>query len=280
MEVGDASLRPTPALSKRLKRWLLGSPIPPDLLPTPNDQRRRRSTKSARMDTSSPSEDAPTPQPPLTALQRLSLARKGSSSSTPTVSGSSTPQIGQDNTTTAPPPKPMSKLAALAQKRKEEAAARAASTNITPSSSATPPDAASKPLSKLAQKMAAAQSVRQASSIPGTAVLGCDSSDGLDIDLASLAIDEETAQLFSAPTLPDGDPNSAFYDILTTSTKVITPETTMSLHLPFDDPHTEERVRAAFGPDVESPDDIVLRARSGRAGTADKATGASRTGKG
>lgn len=67
------------------------------------------------------------------------------------------------------------------------------------------------------------------------------------------------------------DTRSTFFDLLTTTqNRSALPTSTLSMHLPAagDPNELERRVRSAFGPDVESPDDLVLRARQGRAGTA------------
>ena len=67
------------------------------------------------------------------------------------------------------------------------------------------------------------------------------------------------------------DSRSTFFDLLTTThNRSALPTSTLSMHLPAagDPDELEKRVRSAFGPDVQSPDDLVLRARQGRAGTA------------
>jgi hypothetical protein len=64
---------------------------------------------------------------------------------------------------------------------------------------------------------------------------------------------------------------STFFSVMTTThRKALSPPSNLSMHLPAigDPDELERRVRSAFGEGVESPDDIVLRARSGRAGTA------------
>jgi hypothetical protein len=88
-------------------------------------------------------------------------------------------------------------------------------------------------------------------------------------------MDQVDTTLFpgNAPTArpPTGTSPSTFFNVLTTShRKALLPPSALSMHLPAigDADELEQRVRMAFGNGVESPDDIVLRARSGRAGTA------------
>lgn len=250
---------------------VLGDPIPQELLPTPDQQRRRRSVKSAR------TEREDSPQLPLTALQRLSLARKE------TPQKSTTPSIASTLTTSVPSPvaggetpKPMSKLALLAQKRREEAQQRASPAPSTPSKPSTPLSESeagpSKPLSKLAQKMAAARAakldevskgnVSTSSSLPQTPL-----EDSMEIDIP----EQSASSLFALPRASCRP--SPFFNLLTSvkrASRPPDPSSSKSLHLPYvpDEEKLESRVRDAFGPDVESPDDIVLKARGGRGGAA------------
>lgn len=179
----------------------------------------------------------------------------------------------------------MSKLALLAQKRREEAQARASPSAAAPSSpalsaSATPSGAStpnaeagpSKPLSKLAQKMAAARLAKleaEAKAVTSPPA----SSDAMDIDAQGASTsgpEPATSGLFAFPKQPKK--TSPFFNLLTTKCAqhtLIDAKPSTVAHLPYvpNEEELERRVRAAFGPDVESPDDIVLKARGGRAGT-------------
>ena len=212
---------------------------------------------------------------------------------------------------TAPPAqganKPMSKLALLAQKRREAAqrsetrpsaadpsnplilpVAQGSSQWIDPSLSAGQP-AASKPLSKLAQKMAAARAARTEGVVEDG---GETKTDGArlpqtieveDVDMSNLQIDDSKSRLFSAssavgaslPSTRRSQPPSPFFAILTATSAVSSkspdPTMTANMHLPVvrDPKELERRIYDAFGAGVESPDDIVLRARQGRSGTAE-----------
>jgi len=180
----------------------------------------------------------------------------------------------------------MSKLALLAQKRREEAQARASPSTPAPpspalSASATPPSGAStpnaeagpsKPLSKLAQKMAAARLAKlEAEAKPVSPPES--SADAMDVDAPAPSMVESepaTSGLFAFPKQPKK--TSPFFNLLTTKctqTNRVDAKLSAVAHLPYvpDEEELERRVREAFGPDVESPDDIVLKARGGRAGT-------------
>lgn len=192
----------------------------------------------------------------------------------------SSPPALSSSTAGAEPAKPMSKLALLAQKRREEAQARmtagssaSQTASATPVSTADTQDSPSKPLSKLALKMAAAraakaeQSARSSPDAPSATTPA--TAESMDID------DQHDAQvsssLFSFAPGPSCRP-SPFFNLLTThkhQTPLMAPSSSTKLHLPFvkDEERLEQRVREAFGPGVESPDDIVLKARGGRAGT-------------
>lgn len=249
--------------------------IPDNLLPTPDEAPRRRTVKRQRLET---------PEPPLTALQRLSLSRQNGSQA-PSSSTSAQPDMTRqgDGTPTA---KPKSKLALLAEQRRAAAAAKsqllAPESSVagpsTPLLQATPESSPSKPLSKLAQKMAAARAAKASaaeSRSPNGEAISADAS----ADLAMTEeVDEIDETLFPhASTSPASKPDSPsrFFGLLTTAyQRSALPSSTLSMHLPAnghpDD--LERRVRSAFGPDVASPDDIVLRARQGRAGTGTVAT--------
>lgn len=266
----------------------LDEPPPSNLLPTPDQQRRRRSAKSPRTTREA------SPQPPLTALQRLSSARKQARSAPPTASMTNTASGSSSHTGTPADPvsKPVSKLALLAQKRKEAARAR----ETLPSGADTPPESSiaaavlpdqAKPLSKLAQKTAAAKvrsvaSTRETSGAVETTGSGNNITE--DANASPDQIDEISSALFSAhisnglnlPAPKLSNRPSPFFSIVTSSSPITTdsegdpPLTNMHLPLVRDPAELERRIREAFGPDVESPDDIVLRARQGRAGTADE----------
>jgi hypothetical protein len=84
---------------------------------------------------------------------------------------------------------------------------------------------------------------------------------------------DEQSDLF--PASPEAPPSSSpFFSILTSPNAKSLPvagapsRTAPLPHLPHvkNQEELEQRIRAAFGPDVESPDDIVLRARQGRGG--------------
>lgn len=257
---------------------MLGEPIPQELLPTPDQQRRRRSAKSAR------TERDDSPQPPLSALQRLSIARKETpKKSSPSIPPHDTATQNLDTTLKVDDgtgtPKPMSKLALLAQKRREEAQQRASPAPHTPiqssavSSSPSMGEAGpSKPLSKLAQKMAAARAAKlEESSKPSTPKAVTPTHTPPDIEMEGDLNDDVSSSLFSLPSSTCRP--SPFFNLLTSvkrTSRPPDPSSSKSLHLPYvdDEEKLESRVRDAFGPDVESPDDIVLKARGGRAGVA------------
>ena len=219
---------------------------------------------------------------PLSALQRLSIARKEASRTSP--APPSPAPTSAPAAPSTPDGKPMSKLALLAQKRREEAQARAspgpatptneASQAVAPATSASEP--ASKPLSKLAQKMAAARAAKTetiAKEVPAASNAPVEeAADAMDVDETPGA---GPSSLFSSAPRTSSRP-STFFSILTkprpgssSTAPPSEPTTSTSLHLPYvhDSAELDRRVQAAFGPGVESPDDIVLKARGGRAGT-------------
>jgi elongation factor 1 alpha-like protein len=157
-----------------------------------------------------------------------------------------------------------------------------------------------KPLSKLAQKMAAA---RAAKAEAAAQLVTPDPTAGMIEGVVSLDIGGDTptqdmnpvgesllSYLFAA-----GPPNktmhrsrqpSPFFSLLTSAASPpdrdspgAGPGTTMHLPVVRDQEELERRVRSAFGDGVESPDDVVLRARQGRAGTAALSTAMARKGK-
>ena len=85
--------------------------------------------------------------------------------------------------------------------------------------------------------------------------------------------DDSTSDLFPRSTTPTLPTRSPFFTLLTGSNPAPRlPSDRIDgsdLHLPFvrDRTELEQRVYRAFGPDVQSPDDIMLQARQGRAGT-------------
>jgi elongation factor 1 alpha-like protein len=245
--------------------------IPSHLEPTPDQQPRRKGSKRQRVES---------PELPLTALQRLSLARK---TSPPSISspGPSTPTLAA---ATPEGGKPKSKLALLAEQRRLASAKGSpsqanATASPAPSTSTPPPADASpsKPLSKLAQKMAAARAAKAdgAAKTP-TSEIGLGEPSQMDaINGANdeEEIDEVDTTLFPAttpkPPAQSSTSPSTFFNVLTsTHRKPLLPSSELSMHLPAigDADELQRRIRTAFGEGVESPDDIILRARSGRAG--------------
>lgn len=263
-----------------------GDFIPQALLPTPDQAPRpRNNAKRQRLNTAK----APL-EPTLTALQRLSLSRKTPAQSSVTPSP---PLAGQSTQAAAPgasssAEKPKSKLALLAEQRRAAAAGHAATTPSisTPSGSgATTPStlkadeaSPSKPLSKLAQKMAAARAAKASGSTPTPQNSSSYRQSGHAPDATMAEADDEDdtdTTLFPKATADSATPTkprSVFFDLLTTtkSGAALPSSSSLSMHLPAegDVDELERRIRTAFGPDVDSPDDLVLRARQGRAGTA------------
>jgi elongation factor 1 alpha-like protein len=193
-----------------------------------------------------------------------------------------------------PPPqpdasgKPTSKLALLAQKRRE-AASKATSTEQSPSTTATPPPELSsspapppdlaaptpvKPLSKLAQKMAAARAARADSAAAEQSLSQSAPSSSMPtpaIDVAGPQAEPEDELWSFAPLLRRlpgvgllQHPHDPCSGRCATKTAVIGQH---AHRRPWGPSAAERRVREAFSPGVESPDDIVLRMRDGRAGT-------------
>nr|XP_031861142.1 uncharacterized protein CI109_003503 [Kwoniella shandongensis]KAA5528214.1 hypothetical protein CI109_003503 [Kwoniella shandongensis] len=253
-----------------------GEALPEFLMPTPDQQPRKRRRLAA-------SDTDPSLQPPLTALQRLSLSRKQPSPS-PGPSGPSSSSAASQT-----PDKPMSKLALLAQKRREaaQAAESSASPSRTPTRAATPASAvqhtisespSGKPLSKLAQKMAAARAAREEAAAKSDTPTKPSPPSAMEVDpsQSSAPPDEEPTSILFATASPSGrtKPPSPFFSIITSTATTANdqqpPEigTVASLHVPLATDLTTltKRFEEAF---TESPDEIVLRKRQGRAGTAD-----------
>lgn len=278
--------------------WTPGDASPPEeLLPTPEQKPRprpRRRRKAAPKVVAQPQAPAGSPQPPLTALQRLSLARKQAAAGSASASALSTPASSATSSLAptrggSPAPdaatKPMSKLALLAQKRREAAAAKEASSASTTSTVPTPvtspppqaeaPEAApAKPLSKLAQKMAAARAARADAALRSA-------NDGSPAPTTPVPEgppqpeepEDEVSALFSVivPTKTSAAP-STFFSMLTKPAVELPLDKQPSLahmHIAVrgDLAAAEQRVREAFGPGVESPDDIILRKQEGRVAT-------------
>ncbi|WRT67352.1 uncharacterized protein IL334_004323 [Kwoniella shivajii] len=271
-----------------------GEAPPCSLQPTPKEQPRRRPKNLLPQSTSLSTNS---PQPPLTALQRLSLSRKQASSS-PSPSQPPIPIISagtaEDGT------KPMSKLALLAQKRKEAAAQAANTAPDTPqtpskaTSASIPADvgqrstsqSASKPLSKLAQKMAAARVAREEAS----SKMDITPSDAITMEVDQTSPTDIPSQESANDIFPSFTPSpktrntapSTFFSILTStssfdSSKDETGITNLHVPLATDISELTKRFEQAF---AESPDEIVLRKRQGRAGTADLATAVKKQAKG
>ncbi|WVF71966.1 hypothetical protein IAT40_006776 [Kwoniella sp. CBS 6097] len=271
---------------------------------TPNGRPRRRpGSSNARATPSTSSNPSSDILPPLTALQRLSLSRKagpaGSTSSTGTVSTPTGPSSTPFEATASP--KPMSKLALLAQKRREAAAAAAATpsaeTSASPSriptprvetpskatsSSQTPTsDSAAKPLSKLAQKMAAARAAREEAAAKSETAPTRSTSESMEVDepvSSASPTTDPASDLFSTASFspPKSSGPSSFFSIITsTASPDAHPAETgvANLHVPLatDIASLAKRFEVAF---AESPDEIILRKRQGRAGTAELNTAA------
>ncbi|OCF55872.1 elongation factor 1 alpha-like protein [Kwoniella mangroviensis CBS 10435] len=256
----------------------------PSLRPTPKEQPRRR-PKNLFSSKPSSSSSSDSPQPPLTALQRLSLSRKQATSSSPSSSPAPTATAVSSNENGA---KPMSKLALLAQKRKEAAAAAAGQSaenplrtptkspsSSTPASGTQSPnsDTASKPSSKLAQKMAAARAAREESAAKAAPTPLSEDTMAIDEPNSTSTVQDDL-DIFSAFTVPQTHKShssssspSTFFSILTSTSSADQSKTDMeitNLHVPLatDISALTKRFEEAF---AESPDEVVLRKRQGRA---------------
>lgn len=210
----------------------------------------------------------------------------------------------------------MSKLALLAQKRREAAAAAAASETVQsesvlpqtasrPSAPGTPPSNGAqslsqpekKPLSKLAQKMAAARAAREeaAAAAKASKVEKNNAEVQMEVDESSPNVpfpEDPISSLFSSPATlskPKLGPTrpSPFFSIITSTSSQggalgpgalgpakdhLPPEPiSANLHAPLitDVDALVKQFEQVF---TESPDEIVLRKRQGRAGTADMVT--------
>nr|XP_019042466.1 elongation factor 1 alpha-like protein [Kwoniella bestiolae CBS 10118]OCF21396.1 elongation factor 1 alpha-like protein [Kwoniella bestiolae CBS 10118] len=255
----------------------------PSLRPTPREQPRRRPRNLFSSIPSSSSSDSP--QPPLTALQRLSLARKQSSSASPSPSPAPSSAPTSSTIQSESGSKPISKLALLAQKRKEAAAAQTTDTSsVTPSKSPAPStpasgtqspvsDAASKPLSKLAQKMAAARAAREEFSAKAAPTATSEDTMAIDEPSNTSSSISDIPDIFSSfntppkPKVKSSSSPSTFFSILTSTSTTDPHKTEMevtNLHVPLatDITSLTKRFEEAF---AESPDEVVLRKRQGRA---------------
>lgn len=205
----------------------------------------------------------------------------------------------------------MSKLALLAQKRREAAAAAAASETVqsesvlpqtssrrsapgtSPSNGAqSPSQPEKKPLSKLAQKMAAARAAREeaAAAAKASKMEKKTAEVQMEVDESSPSVplsEDPISSLFSSPATsskPKLEPTrpSPFFSIITSTSSQggalgsakdhLPPEPiSANLHAPLitDVDALVKQFEQAF---TESPDEIVLRKRQGRAGTADMVT--------
>ena len=176
----------------------------------------------------------------------------------------------------------MSKLALLAQKRREEAQAKSSLAGSTTGSAVSSPTEAatespSKPLSKLAQKMALARAaqVDNATNATSKSSTPTDETPSASEDVEMNGKASSFSALFSPASTSSSQP-SPFFNLLTnhtTQSNAVASSSTSRLNLPYvkDEDELEKRVRRAFGPDVDSPDDIVLKARGGRTGVNDGA---------
>ncbi|UOH81277.1 hypothetical protein LQV05_003945 [Cryptococcus neoformans] len=281
----------------RQDREKKGEAPPSYLEPTPLQQPRHRPKNLVPpLQPIQPQEDI---QPPLTALQRLTLSRRQGSPASPAASSS----VGE---------KPMSKLALLAQKRREAAAAATVTSEIIqseivspqasgrPSVSGTqsssgaqsPSQSEKKPLSKLAQKMAAARAAREeaAAAAKASKLEKNSVGDQMEVDESSPNVSSPAnpiSSLFSPPATspkPKLKPThpSPFFSIITSTSSQSGPTGPAKGHLPPEP--TSANLHAPLITNVdalvkqfeqaftESPDEIVLRKRQGRAGTADMIT--------
>lgn len=286
--IGKRKVSPTPLHVERVRtskatlnpaEQLSGVPPPAELVPTPDQQPRPRRQRQHTV-----AAPVPSPSPPLTALQRLSLARKEKARS-----AASTPEPLAPSPSATPPPdgKPMSKLALLAQKRREQAAQQEASTSgattpVTPVPAVVISEdlGAAKPLSKLQQKLAAARAARadttRAAEEPQSGPEPVSQSS--TVTTPSEEPVEDAMWSLSPPSKSPAAP-STFFSLLTTHKSGTSPPPeppsleNMHIVVRGDAAAAHQRVREAFGPGVESPDDIVLRTRDGRAGTGSIAPG-------
>ncbi|KAL7424237.1 hypothetical protein Q5752_001823 [Cryptotrichosporon argae] len=281
-------LLPTPTPGKRTRG-------PPPLARATSAPRTFASPATHAKPSPAP-QPAASPQPPLSALQRLSLARKEASRAAwPVHASTSAPSPAASPVPTQSPAlgadgKPLSKLALIAQKRREAAAAASAASNgtSTPSQAWAEPSARqiaalqpSAPVSKLAQRLAAARAKTQTSA-PVTEPIPPQpeattlqpkqaADDAIDVDAEpSYAVGLFAA---TAPPAPRAASASPFFALLTSHSSAPPPDPALlsGMHIPSlpslpDVKQTEQRVRAAFD-GAESPDDVVLKARGGRAGT-------------
>ncbi|KAK8869588.1 hypothetical protein IAR55_000155 [Kwoniella newhampshirensis] len=268
-----------------------GEALPQHLVPTPDQQPRKRRRLAATNDDSL--------QPPLTALQRLSLSRRQASPSPASSPGPSHSAVPTPSTPDSGA-RPMSKLALLAQKRREAAQATESSSsspsqilsgpstpsNVTQHSSLGP---SGRPLSKLAQKMAAARAAREEAATKSDGYITVPESSVMDVGDASkksLPIEAPTSTLFTnVSTRIKPKAPSTFFSIITSTATSASDHhppkigTVASLHVPLatDLATLSKRFEEAF---AESPDEVVLRKRQGRAGTADLATAVKKQAKG
>ncbi|KAE8540977.1 hypothetical protein D1P53_002330 [Cryptococcus gattii VGV] len=276
--------------------FVSGEAPPSYLEPTPLQQPRRRPNNFMLPPRPpQPQEDI---QPPLTALQRLTLSRRQGSPAPPAAS----PSVGE---------KPMSKLALLAQKRREAAAAAAASGTVQsesvlpqtasrPSAPGTPPSNGAqspsqpekKPLSKLAQKMAAARAAREeaVAAAKASKVEKNTAEVQMEVDESSPGVpfpEDPISSLFSSPATlskPKLEPTrpSPFFSIITSNSSQggtlgrakdhLPPEPiSANLHAPLitDVDALVKQFEQAF---TESPDEIVLLAKAKAAQTAKSAS--------
>ncbi|WVQ71889.1 hypothetical protein IAR50_001431 [Cryptococcus sp. DSM 104548] len=269
----------------RSDREKKGEAPPSYLHPTPLENLRPRPRPRSVLPDPSTSKSKSESEPPLTALQRLSLSRRQGS---PAPASPGTPPPLQEG-------KPMSKLALLAQKRREAAGTPSAASSLPsrtpsrPSTPATPPVQPSasagagekKPLSKLAQKMAAAKVAREEAAKVAAETKAARGVDQMDVDepsVQTIPVDDVISSLFNAPLSPapsrDTFGPSPFFSILTTTSHPhekangnLPPEpVSVNLHAPLETDLSRlvKQFESAFG---ESPDEIVLKKRQGRAGT-------------
>ncbi|BEI97237.1 hypothetical protein CcaverHIS631_0208260 [Cutaneotrichosporon cavernicola] len=271
------------------KDWEKKGDPPAFLIPSPDQQPRPRPSARRAQEIVAPKLEPVTAL--LTPLQRLKLQRekRNAASGTSSPSTASALPSVKPSTTVSPAPtppldeaRPKSKLALLAQKRRENASKESTTPSSTsPAASSTDPtpppaDAPAKPISKLAQKMAAARAAR-AVAPKATAEASVGETSAIDFPSTAVAAepaDEEWEFLPKAKIAQARATPSVFFSLLTTRKQAAVipdPPSLANMHIAVrgDRAAAEKRVREAFGPGVESPDDIVLRARAGRAGAGD-----------
>jgi hypothetical protein len=121
--------------------------------------------------------------------------------------------------------------------------------------------------------MAAARAARADAPKPGAEAPAAETATGEPLPAAESDVpaEDEWAFLPKTKVAQATSPPSVFFSLLTSHKQAAVPDppslANMHIAVRGDLAAAEQRVREAFGPGVESPDDIVLRARQGRGGT-------------